>query len=527
MGNRIKNLLLRQSGWVLVIFPSIITEIIGIIIFVGTKSLIAQYLLKRESIEPNATVILILDFIFFSFCYVYLIPVIRLQKKVYHKQKGLKNIEISMEALQKARNRIYNYPLVLIPAIYTFWAINLAFLLPNEYGIHPLAPAIVTSIISTLLSAVICYYSVDILIRFLFVPHWFSNGDLRVTRRFFFKPSLMQRFLDLFLVNALLPAISVTGTVFLAFKYGPQDVQLIERLLYAILGISLTYWVFGFPFLLLTAVTIIQPINELSKAAEQIANEDYAIHLQVHSDDQLGKLQGVMNRVGKELEEKSVIKTLFGHYVSPVVRDLILSGKINTEGEKIEAVILFSDIRSFTAISEKFPPEMVVNLLNVHFSKLVTAISDNQGFVDKFIGDAMMAVFDADLCSNNHKLYALNAVTQILEGMQETNRIIEESGMPRLEIGLGMACGDVIRGNIGAAERKELTVIGDPVNTASRLESLTKTIGKTVIATLNSLDVDISKLQSLDVLNLEPISVRGKSELVEVIAFSLKSRNQI
>ncbi|WCL48467.1 adenylate/guanylate cyclase domain-containing protein [Leptospira sp. GIMC2001] len=520
--SRIKNLFLKQTGWVLVIFPSIIVEIIGIVIFWGVNTLIASYLLGRESVPTNGFVILILDFLFLVFCIVYLIPVIRLQKLYYDKRINNQSTEISIASLQIAKNRIYNYPLVLVPAIYILWASQLALLVSFDTEGYPLIPAITISLISTVLAAVICYYSVDILIRFLYVPYWFDNGDMRVTRKIFFKPSLIQRFFDLFLVNALLPAISISGTVFLALKYGSNDPGLIERLFYTTIGISLAYWTFGFPFLLLTAATIIKPINELSKAAKQIANEDYAINMNVNSDDQLGKLQVIMNRVGKELEEKSVIKTLFGHYVSPVVRDLILGGKINTEGEKIEAVILFSDIRSFTAITEKFPPEKVVNLLNIHFSKLVSAISDNQGFVDKFIGDAMMAVFDAQLCSNNHKLYAFNAVTQILEGMQETNRLVEASGMPRFEIGLGMACGDVIRGNVGAAERKELTVIGDPVNTASRLETLTKSVGRTVVASLNSLDIDISKLHTLDVLNLDPISVRGKSEMVDVIAFSLK-----
>ena len=133
-----------------------------------------------------------------------------------------------------------------------------------------------------------------------------------------------------------------------------------------------------------------------------------------------------------------------------------------------------------------------------------------------------MAVFDSELCSHNHRELALNAAMQILDGMQATNRSLANQEISPLSIGIGMACGTVIRGNIGSDNRKELTVIGDTVNTASRLKSLTKTTGLPIIATKNSIHADLHSLPFYEATILDPVTLRGKSEKVEIVG--LKKR---
>lgn len=516
------NLVTRYSGWVLFLVPAFVFEVIGLTLLWAGDHLIGRYLLKMPPWNMNFLLTIAVDMGFNLICLLYLLPVLRFQK-YYHENREKPFSGSDAIQLQRARNRIFNYPLILIGATYLIWACNMAIFYAQNRDVAPAGPTIAIGLITTVLTAVLCYYTTDLLTRFFLIPYWFPDGKITVTRRLFFKPTLAQRFLDLFLVNAFLPAVSVTGVVFLALHYAPADATLIERLLYTTAGISLTYWIFGFPFAVITASTFIAPIEELAKAAVKISKDDFAIHLPVHSDDQLGQLQNTMNRIGKELQEKATMKTLFGHYVSPVVRDLILSGRINTDGERVEAVVLFSDIRSFTSLTENHPAEKIVDMLNIHFSRMVTAISDNQGFVDKFIGDAVMAVFDSEFCGSQHRLFAFNAVTQILQGMRETNRRMAELGLPAIDIGLGMACGDVIRGNIGAPERKELTVIGDTVNLAARLESLTKSVGRSVVATRGSIQAELSSMPGIDVAPLKPVEVRGKAQPVEVVAFSLKA----
>ena len=225
-----------------------------------------------------------------------------------------------------------------------------------------------------------------------------------------------------------------------------------------------------------------------------------------------------------ELQEKQKIKTLFGHYVSPAIRDLILQNRVNTRGDAIEAVVLFSDIRSFTQLTESTDPEIVVELLNIHFSRVVDIVTENNGFVDKFIGDAVMAVFDAEFCDNRHRFYALNTACDILRNMQETNRQISQRlGVPEIDIGVGVACGRVIRGNIGSESRRELTVIGDTVNIASRLESATRHAGYPLIFTHDSYDPFIDEAADIELTRIEQLTIRGKTEPVQAMGAHFRS----
>lgn len=194
----------------------------------------------------------------------------------------------------------------------------------------------------------------------------------------------------------------------------------------------------------------------MERATRELSHENFDIRIPVHSNDQIGRLEQAVNRMASDLKEKQKIKTVFGHYVSPLLRDMILEGTVNTDGEKIEAVVLFSHIRAFTRMSDNFPPESIVRLLNAHFSRAVGVVSQNNGFVDKFIGDAIMAVFDSSLCAGMHRYCALVAARQILESVQETNAEISYLGLPPFSIGVGLASGLVIRGNIESESRKEL-----------------------------------------------------------------------
>ena len=518
---RLKNIVIGHTGLALLIVPIIVNEFIGFLIYLAADNLIGQYLLQKPPLPINLARLMVFDLLFVLCVVFYLKPVFLAARLFAGKKENLINIEGNL--LQKARNRIYNFPVFLIFITYSVWALQISLFLWNTPFVIAKTPVFIIGLIATVVSAMLCYYSTELLIRFWLTPAWFPEGKILITRRFFFKTTLVQRFLDIFFMTAVLPAASICGVVYLTLSHGVNDVDQLYRLLITSISISAAYWLVGLSFVLITASAFVKPIERLSEAAEKLARDDFGIHLPVQSDDQLGQLQSTMNRIGRELDDKNRLKTLFGHYVSPVVRDLILSGRIKTDGEKIEAVILFSDIRSFTSITETYPAEKVIDLLNIHFSDLVNAISDNQGFVDKFIGDAMMAVFDAELCSNQHRLFAFNAVTQILQGMNKTNKMMTELGLPAIDIGLGMACGDVIRGNIGAPERKELTVIGDTVNIASRLEAMTKSVGKSVVASRNSISADVKSLPGYEVDELEPLVVRGKLHPVEVVAFSLKA----
>jgi class 3 adenylate cyclase len=179
--------------------------------------------------------------------------------------------------------------------------------------------------------------------------------------------------------------------------------------------------------------------------------------------NEMGQLADAVNQVSAELFEKERIRSMFGKYMNPVIASKILSsseGKL--EGETKEVALLFMDIQGFTSLSEKSTPAKTVEWLNTHFNCVVNVIHAHNGIIDKFIGDAVLAYFDSESSST--------AVNAALCAAQELVRNSERL----LPFGIGLHYGTVVAGNIGSSERLEYTIIGDAVNSVTRIEGLTR-----------------------------------------------------
>jgi adenylate cyclase len=180
-----------------------------------------------------------------------------------------------------------------------------------------------------------------------------------------------------------------------------------------------------------------------------------------------------------EAAEKRQVSHLFAQYVSKdVLHDVLHNYKeyLKTSvGQKVELTVLFSDIRGFTTISETTPPEKIVEMLNIHFSVMARIILKHNGTIDKYIGDAIMAFWGAPVKTSDHAEQAVLAATEMLEGLNEVNRILKERGFDHeIKIGIGINTGVATIGNIGSEQKKNYTIVGDTVNLSSRLESITK-----------------------------------------------------
>jgi PAS domain S-box-containing protein len=217
-----------------------------------------------------------------------------------------------------------------------------------------------------------------------------------------------------------------------------------------------------------------------------------------------------------ELERlNNQVRELFGRYVSTEVRDTILaSGDSVLEGREAEITVLFCDLRGFTALSEKLGAKGTVEMLNAYFTEMVGAIRANHGTVDKFIGDAVMAVFGAPVATEAHAEYACDAALAMLRALDRFNaeQAPRLAGAP-LKIGVGLATGKVIVGNLGSSERLEYTVVGPTVNLASRLESLTKEKKTAVLACHKTYEDTKSRFRWKA---FEGVEIRGVSEPVSV-----------
>jgi adenylate cyclase len=207
----------------------------------------------------------------------------------------------------------------------------------------------------------------------------------------------------------------------------------------------------------------------------------------------------------------------FGRYVSPDVVSAIFRGekKIELTGVEKEISVIFADIRGFTALSERLKPPQIVELLNAYLGRLAMIIFDNDGTVDKYMGDAIMAVYNSPFDVESHEYKACLSALQ----MQDAIRLMNEenkkrfSGFPDLKIGIGINSGKAIVGNIGSKDRVDFTAIGDTVNITSRIEALTKQYGVYIIMGENTYDKVKGRFF---IRELDFVRVKGKSRHVRI-----------
>lgn len=180
----------------------------------------------------------------------------------------------------------------------------------------------------------------------------------------------------------------------------------------------------------------------------------------------------------QEGKQRRTLRRSFAHYLSDaLVEEMVADpSRVSLRGERRELSVLFSDIRSFTTFSERTEPEVLAGFLNAYFTPMTQAVLDNQGYVDKFIGDAVMALFGAPVSRAAHASHACQCALDMKMGLATVRPVAEKLGI-ELNIGVGINTGEMVVGNMGSATRFDYTVLGDAVNLASRIEGLTKQYG--------------------------------------------------
>lgn len=254
----------------------------------------------------------------------------------------------------------------------------------------------------------------------------------------------------------------------------------------------------------------------INETLQEVEKGDFSKEIPIASSDEFSQISLTANKMIKGLREKERIRNIFGKYVSPDVANEILTQSDGglLEGKAVNAAILFSDIRSFTKVSEGRPPKEIVKILNIYFSHFVKVIHDNGGVLDKFIGDAVLAVFTEGLDKTPCES-AVRAALAMREQLHLINKELAFSGLPTIDNGTGIHYGEVISGNIGSPERLEYTVIGDTVNTAARIESATKEEGCPVLISKGVFE----RLSEFTQARFQTLGVRvlkGKEQDIEI-----------
>jgi len=230
-------------------------------------------------------------------------------------------------------------------------------------------------------------------------------------------------------------------------------------------------------------------------------------------------LSTIALRLTGEERERARLKHMFGRYVSDDVVDTLLSedDRPDLSGEERHVTVLFSDIRNFTTISEKLNAHEVVEMLNAYFSKVCEPILNRGGMVNKYIGDAVMAVFGAPKSYPDHARRALAAAIDMVQEGKDFRLWMQarfpDRGLPEFAIGVGLHTGSCVVGDIGSERRTEFTAIGDTVNAASRLEGVTKELGVWLVASAATLK---EAGDGITTGKTETVTVKGRAEPIEV-----------
>jgi adenylate cyclase len=232
----------------------------------------------------------------------------------------------------------------------------------------------------------------------------------------------------------------------------------------------------------LVSRSVTRPLHDILDTVQTIRGGDLTAHTAVSGRDEIGQLGEALNEMAKGLQDRDRIKEIFGRYVTTQVSQELLEKQITLGGERRRVTMLFSDIRNFTSMSEGMTPEQIITFLNDYFSEMVDAVFEQHGVLDKFIGDGMLAVFGS-FGVEGHERRAVLTALRMKARLAKINGERTMHGQAPIAIGIGIHTDEVIVGNIGSRKRLEYTVIGDGVNTCSRVEGLNKEFGTTILVT--------------------------------------------
>lgn len=273
---------------------------------------------------------------------------------------------------------------------------------------------------------------------------------------------------------------------------------------------------------LVVARTLVQPLRRLQMAMRRVEQGELDVSADVSSTAELGQLAMSFNHMVEGLRREALVRDLFGQYVTPELAEAAIERRDELNGQLVTCTVLFADIRDFTGIAEALPASRLIKVLNEYFSHMSAVVVDEHGFVNKFGGDSLLAVFGTPLNPDPaHATCGVRAALRMQYELAEFNREQEESWLPQIMIGIGIATGDVVAGNVGSETRLEYTVIGDAVNVASRLQAMTKDLEVSILA-----DGETARAaeHAAEFEAVGEVSVRGKTRPVNVFSVSAASR---
>jgi class 3 adenylate cyclase len=258
--------------------------------------------------------------------------------------------------------------------------------------------------------------------------------------------------------------------------------------------------------MILTSRSISDPVREVVDAMAQVQQGRIDTFVGVYERSEIGRLQGGFNRMVAGIAERDRLQDLFGRHVGEEVARRALDGGASLSGDVREAAILFIDLVDSTKLAASRPPREVAEVLNDFFRIVVSAVDERHGFINKFQGDAALAVFGVPLPSDDAASAALATARSLRSQLRR---------LPVVDFGIGVSAGPVFAGNIGAENRYEYTVVGDAVNEAARLADFAKTLDQRIGCSAAAIDhADVDERQHW--VSRGETVLRGRSEATRI-----------
>jgi adenylate cyclase len=318
-------------------------------------------------------------------------------------------------------------------------------------------------------------------------------------------PGVTTRTLLAWALGTGIPLLGV-GLIALAVLLG-ADVGA-TQLAFSALFLASVGMVVGLAAMQIAARSVADPVESVRAALRQIEAGQLEGDVPVYDGSEVGLLQAGFNRMVAGLRDREKLRHAFGAFVDPALAERVLREGTDLAGEEVELSVLFMDVRGFTTFSEGAEAKDVVARLNDLYGQVVPVILRHGGHANKFIGDGLLAVFGAPERHPDHADRAVHAAQEIAE-------LVQHRYDGYLRVGIGVNSGRVVVGTIGGGGRLDFTVIGDPVNTAARVEAVTRETDDDLLIT----EATLNSLRRMDGFEERPtVALKGKTETVRLFA---------
>lgn len=375
-------------------------------------------------------------------------------------------------------------PILIIAAAWSFDLLPLDFPTARLFFFRTVMIGLITSCL--------CFFIVEGYCRRVMIPMVFPEGRLsRVSGAI--RVSVIRRIRIFYVAGTLTPMIILVATLF----FVTRDVlsnpnipdQPVTDIFHFTLIVCIIFVIIGFRLNTLVGDSIVRPLEFMLEVVNNVEKGDFTQQVRVVSNDEIGVLAEAGNRMIRGLAERERVRELFGKYITPQIRDKILSGEIPLDGERTTATMLFSDLRDFSGFVEEHSPEEVILSMREYFTAMEEAIRSHGGLILQYVGDEIEAVFGVPMEAADHADRAVRAALGMRRQLETLNRKRQSMGKPEFMHGIGICSGSVLAGNTGSKNHPSYALIGETVNKASRIQELTKEMGCDILICRQTFDL--------------------------------------